>query len=78
MPPKRFKDPGEMTVAEHAEHQRTGTVPETDEYREAVKDALDDAGLEPTDDELKDIEDMTPDDHFKQIKRPPDTRRSDR
>lgn len=44
---RRFKDDDEMTVADWVEHGRTGQRPERDEYRQARRRALQDAGLEP-------------------------------
>lgn len=44
-PPERFKKQEALSVDEILEHRLTGTLPETDEYREARRQALQDAGL---------------------------------
>jgi hypothetical protein len=67
--PKRFKELDDLSIEEHLEHGRTGQLPETDEYQEARREALEDAGLyEELDDEPVDEDDMSPADHYKQIR----------
>jgi hypothetical protein len=65
-PPRRHKSDEEMTVGDWAAFQRTGERPERDEYRQARREALEAAGLEPDDDAKGPtaLEDMTPEDHF--------------
>jgi hypothetical protein len=69
--PQRHKSDDEMTVDDWAQFQRTGKRPERDEYREARRMALENAGLESEDaaEGPTALEDMTPEDHFKRIRR---------
>lgn len=65
MPPERFKPREAWSVAEILEHAKTGAKPETDEYRAAVRGALERDGLDVPDayapekaDEEKSVEDF--------------------
>lgn len=66
-PPKRFKDPADLTPAEALAHHRTGDLPETKKYRAARNRALTDAGLEADREEPKDDDEKSPADHLKEI-----------
>ena len=63
---KRYKTLEELTPGEHLEHQRTGELPESEQWLEAKARALREAGLE-DDDGAKDLESMTPADHLRDI-----------
>ncbi|HEX2161690.1 MAG TPA: hypothetical protein VHF88_07700 [Thermoleophilaceae bacterium] len=43
---KRHKPHKDWTVEDHLRHQQDGTEPVSDDYREAAREALEDAGLE--------------------------------
>jgi hypothetical protein len=76
-PPERFKKREDLTVDEQLAaiqaQKRGDPAPrfETDEYRQARREALEAAGLDPDDDaeESMALEDMTPEDHFNRIRR---------
>ncbi|MTD43428.1 hypothetical protein GKE82_03695 [Conexibacter sp. W3-3-2] len=42
--PQRFKPMDDWTVDEHLEHERTGRQPETDEYRAAMRQHIEEHG----------------------------------
>jgi hypothetical protein len=67
-PPERHKSRESWTVEETVEHQRTGTVPETDQYRDYVRQVHEDAGLEPPEGtaEPKEIGEMSTDEIYEQ------------
>ena len=67
---RRYRAIDELTPEEHLAHLRGGRLPETDEYRERRREALEDAGLnEEGDDEDPAPEDMTPEQHLRDIRR---------
>jgi hypothetical protein len=67
-PPRRYKEPDEWTVEEHIEHRRKPDARfETEEYREYERQVRTAAGLDPSDSEPKELEDMTVDQHLKRI-----------
>jgi rRNA maturation protein Nop10 len=76
-PPERYKQREDYTMDEEVaavQAEQRGDPPprfERDEYRQARREALEDAGLEPEDDAEKPtpLEDMTPEDHFNRIRR---------
>ena len=67
--PERFKERDRWTVAEILRHAQTGEKPESDEYREARRVALVDAGLEPDDPTDKPVEEWSSDDHLAEIQK---------
>lgn len=71
--PRRYKAVEELTPAEHLAHLRGSVLPETDAYRERRREALEDAGLEEPgeDSDDPDLDDMTPEEHFRAIRRTP-------
>jgi hypothetical protein len=69
---ERWKPRADWTVGEVVSHEQTGAKPETDEYKQARRDALADAGLDAEGEQGdKPLEDMTPEDHFQRIRRGP-------
>lgn len=72
-PPPRRKAIDDWSVEDHLRHQQTGEVPESDGYRDAVREAIEAAGLELPDVEPA-LEDMTVEDHVRRIRRRHDTR----
>jgi hypothetical protein len=71
LPPERHKPRKAWSVAEVDEHDRTGLLPETDEYRDYVRKVHQDAGLDPPEiaAEPKALEELTAEDHFERIRR---------
>jgi hypothetical protein len=74
--PPRWKDRSEFTIEEEvafqqAERRGESFRVETEAYREARRQALADAGIEPEDPKLeqKPLEEMTPADHLERIRR---------
>lgn len=68
-PPRRHKQPEEMTPADWDQYRRTRQMPETDEYRQARREHLRAGGFEADDDpEDKPLEEMTPEDHYQRIR----------
>jgi hypothetical protein len=69
--PRRYKTVEELTPDEHLAHIHGGRLPETEEYRERRREALDDAGLLDEGDDGDDpaAEDMTPAEHLRDIRR---------
>lgn len=71
--PRRYKTVEELAPDEHLAHLRDGRLPETDEYRERRREALEGAGLDEagdnSDDDDPTPEDMTPDQHFRDLRR---------
>jgi hypothetical protein len=63
-PPRRYKEIEELSPGEHLERINTGRQRfETDEYVEARRKALADAGFEDDADPGSDVESMTPAEH---------------
>jgi len=63
-PPTRFKEIGELTVAELIEWRKSGRLPETPEYVARRREVLERNGLADADDQQPpDLEAMTPEDH---------------
>jgi hypothetical protein len=61
---RHFKSDEEMTTGDWVEHARTGRRPERAEWRAARREALEDAGLEPDDDDpSQDAEEWSVEDH---------------
>jgi hypothetical protein len=69
--PRRFKTVEELTPDEHLDHIRSGRLPETGEYQERRREALEDAGLLDEGDDGDDpaTGDMTPAEHLRDIRR---------
>jgi hypothetical protein len=68
-PPARFKAPEDWTVEDILEHRRTEQAPETPAYREYVRRVNEAAGLARPDGDALPVEDMTANDHLRQIRR---------
>jgi hypothetical protein len=69
-PPDRFKPREDWTPDEILKHKRSGTAPESDEYRTYVRDVHELAGLEPPDAPAsKPVEEQSPADHFQRLRR---------
>ena len=72
-PPPKHKPEADWTPAEILEHKRTGREPVTVEWRAYIADVAKAAGVEPSDlgvgDAGAQIEDMTPADHYRALKR---------
>lgn len=71
-PPERFKDREDWTPAEIHAHKLTGKAPQTDEYRDYVRQVHEDAGLDPPEGDdapPKDLEDMSPQEHLDRMGR---------
>jgi hypothetical protein len=68
---RRYKDDHEMTPGDWLELAGSGKRSERDEYREARRQALEAAGLEPDDDNgpPADIGEWTADDHLNDIRK---------
>lgn len=70
-PPERFKPRDDWSVDEILDHQRTGSQPETDEFRAYVRKTHEDAGLDPPEEPAssRPVDELDADDHFDQIRR---------
>lgn len=69
-PPERFKPREDWTPDEILEHQRTGHQPETSEYRDARREALEAAGLEHDDPAELGEEELSTDARFARLRNP--------
>jgi hypothetical protein len=65
---ERYKEQSEWSAHEWFTFNRDGTRPESDEYREAKRTALEDAGLESDDDTATPVDEMSVEQHLERMR----------